>query len=91
MTEKHCVAIVAKIVEICNNGGSIKFERDWDDFCVTIIVEDEKEGSSHTHCSNNIGKKLKTENARKKAFERLAEDINNTLNHGTGLSWYNDK
>jgi len=90
MTEKHCVAIVAKIAEICNNGGSIKFERDWDDFCVTVIVEDENEGSSHTHCCTNMGRDLETKEAKKAAFEILAKDIYNTLN-GQGLSWHNDK
>ena len=86
-TEQRCVDIVRAIAELCNKDGAISFERDWDDYCVTVNVSD-GEASGHTHCGIPQMEKPKTPPAKAKAFRELVESLHSSLHGGPGLSWF---
>jgi hypothetical protein len=74
-TESKCEAIIEKILEICNSGKVVRFERDWGESTLTICIDD-----AHTHVGSP------GEN-----FKMLVRDLSNALHGGPGLSWAKPK
>jgi len=72
-TKNQLISIFKKIVQVCNSGTEVKFESDFGDNTLTIII-----GDSHTHVGVPDG-----------SFDTLIESLHASLHGGPGLTWDN--